>query len=402
MGKIAVSQARLDANRRNAERSTGPRTAEGKARSRQNSLIHGLSGAGTVVPHAEAEAIAELAEQWNSSLRPNNAFEMNLVETVATESIRINRCRIEDRVVRTIRGLRAETCWDDDRRAAVDRIARSLPSRPGEISRKLAGTAHGCDWLIERWTSLGRTLDHHGTWTDAQCARALDLLGVEPEDRDTPTAIDPPAGEPPLFHRQELVSDQIDDLNRRKAESLDLVEQYHRDATIEGLTTLDDPTLVLLRRYETASHRRLYRALHQLNQGRQKALPPLDEMSHTYRERPKDHTFVRGPAREFEDDPKPDLNTPGGPTQNPSTDPRPPQSGPTHQTPAPPSPTDQAPTEPAPAANYFGLTARLAPQIRAAAPLATRQAPRPIQSKSRTRRTPTQAHARARALCLAR
>jgi hypothetical protein len=52
-----TSQARIDANRRNARRSTGPRTSAGKARASRNARQHGLSIA--VLEDAEASAEAE-------------------------------------------------------------------------------------------------------------------------------------------------------------------------------------------------------------------------------------------------------------------------------------------------------------------------------------------------------
>jgi hypothetical protein len=55
-----TSQAKIAANRRNAQRSTGPRTASGKARVRRNALRHGLAALALRDPSTTAE-IQDLA-----------------------------------------------------------------------------------------------------------------------------------------------------------------------------------------------------------------------------------------------------------------------------------------------------------------------------------------------------
>ena len=52
-----ISDRAFDANRRNAQASTGPRTHTGKARSRQNARKHGLLA---VDPHSETDAEFEV------------------------------------------------------------------------------------------------------------------------------------------------------------------------------------------------------------------------------------------------------------------------------------------------------------------------------------------------------
>ncbi len=51
--KKVVSTKQVEANRRNALKSTGPRTAEGKANSSQNAITHGISAAAVVVDSIE-------------------------------------------------------------------------------------------------------------------------------------------------------------------------------------------------------------------------------------------------------------------------------------------------------------------------------------------------------------
>jgi hypothetical protein len=275
MSNPTTSQKRIDANRRNALRSTGPRTVEGKEKSRRNSLIHGLSGAGVVVPQDQAQAAVDRAEQWNSSLRPMNAFEMSLVETIAVESLRIERCRVEERLARENRGRRAAVCWGDERKAETAGLARSLTKRPEETAARLSISAPGCDWMIDRWRALGRSLDRAGTWSDEQLTMALDLLGVDGSMRDSRTPLDPTDETSCLDHRQELVDDQLERLLGRKDSGLDEIEEDGREAAIQGLSTGDDKVLVLLRRYETASFRRMKWALDLMQKGRSRPNNPV-------------------------------------------------------------------------------------------------------------------------------
>jgi hypothetical protein len=268
MGTIEVSQKRIDANRRNAMRSTGPRTVEGKERSRRNSLVHGLSGGDVVRPEAETAAVAVRATEWSSSLLPVNAFEVGLVETIAAESLRIERCRVEERLARDFRARRAQHCWGDERKASIACLARAIKRKPAETAMALATSSPGCDWLIARWRMLGQALDITGQWTEAQDTLALDLLGIDADLRDQVTPIDSLEGVDPLEHCRRLVDDQLGRLLDRKEQVLDAIEDELREAVALGLDVVPDPTLVLLRRYEAASLRRLRWALDLLQKGK--------------------------------------------------------------------------------------------------------------------------------------
>jgi hypothetical protein len=268
MGKLEVSQRRIDANRRNAALSTGPRTAEGKDKSRRNSLIHGLAGEGVVVPQQETEAARMRAEQWNSSLRPMNAFEVGLVETIAIESVRLDRCRIEEKLARDLRGREAGVCWADMRKAEVAKLGKTLSGQPDEVAPKLACTSAGCDWLIVRWFALGKNLIKNGAWTESQATMALDLMGVAADLRELDNPLETPQGVEPMAHLRAIVNHELDELHRRKHEALDAANDDRREAATLGLVAVDDPTLVLLRRYETASFRRMKWAIDLMKKGR--------------------------------------------------------------------------------------------------------------------------------------
>jgi hypothetical protein len=75
-----ASQAKIEANRRNAQKSTGPKTAEGKDKVRLNALKHGLTAATVVLPHEDAEAYQERKEAWTRELNPPGELGRYLAE----------------------------------------------------------------------------------------------------------------------------------------------------------------------------------------------------------------------------------------------------------------------------------------------------------------------------------
>jgi hypothetical protein len=71
-----ASPAQLAANQANAQRSTGPTTAEGKARVAQNALRHGLTARHLVIRDDEHEEFAALQDSLAAQLDPQGPMEI--------------------------------------------------------------------------------------------------------------------------------------------------------------------------------------------------------------------------------------------------------------------------------------------------------------------------------------
>ncbi|HJT08445.1 MAG TPA: hypothetical protein VJ747_16050, partial [Stellaceae bacterium] len=73
-----ATEAQVAANRRNAGRSTGPRTAAGKAVVSQNALSHGLTAEQIVLFDEQAEDLARFREELRQALDPADDMEEQL------------------------------------------------------------------------------------------------------------------------------------------------------------------------------------------------------------------------------------------------------------------------------------------------------------------------------------
>jgi len=98
-----ASVAQIQANRSNAQKSTGPRTAQGKAVASQNAVKHGLL-AEQVVIHGEDPAQFELyREGMLADLAPVGGIEMMLAERAVSLAWRLRRAeRLHSAVFATV------------------------------------------------------------------------------------------------------------------------------------------------------------------------------------------------------------------------------------------------------------------------------------------------------------
>jgi hypothetical protein len=100
-----ATQAQTSANQRNAQASTGPRTAQGKSASSGNATKHGLSAAFRVLTNENQEEFDELIAEFNRTFAPTTAYERFLVEEMAQSRWRLARARrLEAAVIELIVG----------------------------------------------------------------------------------------------------------------------------------------------------------------------------------------------------------------------------------------------------------------------------------------------------------
>ncbi len=92
-----ATQKQIEANRRNALKSTGPRTPEGKAAVSRNALKHGFALREIGLSPEAQEEIAQLAREYCRDLRPNGPRETLQVLEMAITAWRFSRLRqLED------------------------------------------------------------------------------------------------------------------------------------------------------------------------------------------------------------------------------------------------------------------------------------------------------------------
>jgi hypothetical protein len=88
-----ISPAQLEANRANAQKSTGPKTEEGKANARFNARRHGLTGQFYCMSAQDEDAYLTFESDLLKTLKPAGAYENQIAISIIQDHWRLNRSR---------------------------------------------------------------------------------------------------------------------------------------------------------------------------------------------------------------------------------------------------------------------------------------------------------------------
>ena len=262
---MPTSPARIAANQRNAQRSTGPKTVEGKNRSRLNAFRHGLAGSGDLVsPSDDLALVQRRTSAFIRELDATGEVGKLLARRAAVLSVRMETAADRDfkAVARAVQAGRAQ--FDDDRAEQLDAwvVEAEESGAPDLALCKLETCPEGLRYLRGAWRVLRAQVANGDT---AAAHRAAHWLGPVPSADATPADLLPQI-DAEITRLDWLVdSSFIADETRR------ICAQRDDAGQVAGFDP--SPEAILARRYEAAAERGMYRAMREIRQLRDDATP---------------------------------------------------------------------------------------------------------------------------------
>ena len=209
-----ATKRQIAANRRNARRSTGPKTAAGKAASSANALRHGLAAARAVVlPDEDADAYERLRQGVIADLDPAGALQEALAQRIVVLLWRLDRAaRLEAElfVHGRLAVQRKEVVASAVRESAAAGLAAMLGEADGRrrearfqakraIDADIRAQAPSAQVLVERQESaktFDRLARHEGTLQRALNRTLEDFRGLRREAEAAAAEAAPAEAEP--------------------------------------------------------------------------------------------------------------------------------------------------------------------------------------------------------------
>lgn len=131
------SQTRQTANAANAQLSTGPRTADGKARSAQNARKHGLTSTQLLIAAEDRDEFDEFLAELQAEIRPHGELQQILFDQLVASAWNLRRIRRMETELTASAKTYLDILDNPDLAAKLDRLARHQTRNERSFHRSL-------------------------------------------------------------------------------------------------------------------------------------------------------------------------------------------------------------------------------------------------------------------------
>jgi hypothetical protein len=202
------SDKQIQANRQNAQKSTGPKSPEGKRRASMNAIKHGLTAQKhTVIPGEDPQAFQKELALWYAEQKPADMAQAALVETACRAAWKLRRSHHQEDAALAHKARHALDLFDIERTEEADRLGRLLTEDPANrcerkppegarletlldyyavdpaaVVARMQRTPEGIHWLITRWAGIARRLEEEGFLHYPDKLALVRMLGRRHED----------------------------------------------------------------------------------------------------------------------------------------------------------------------------------------------------------------------------
>jgi len=176
------SQKRIEANRRNAQKSTGPKTPEGKARSSLNALRHGERAYTTLLPHEDEGMYQIHCEGFYQAMPPKNAIEAALLDDAIASAWRLKRTIRNQTAQLNQKVYDAVNNYHGERHKQLHEWIAALPTDVTYFIGKIRGTSSGCHWAIGKLSLMIETLKIRTWLYPSEMDTILYIFGCTTQD----------------------------------------------------------------------------------------------------------------------------------------------------------------------------------------------------------------------------
>jgi hypothetical protein len=129
----------IEANRRNAQHSTGPATPQGRNAVRLNALKYGIHAESLVIPGEDPAEFDALVADLQNTWKPQDSAERQFVDILTTDSWRLNRLlNAEAQLWADGKDLETIARTLDLVGRMIDRIQRSIRQTTRDLDRLIA------------------------------------------------------------------------------------------------------------------------------------------------------------------------------------------------------------------------------------------------------------------------